>query len=70
MWKDNVSLGHYEIASFMILLKLFDEHRPDLASWSTVLQQHLEDSEYMNETQAMAETDGCSRTGSGPLTHN
>ena len=33
-------------ASFMILLKLFDEHRPNLASWGTVLQQHLE--EYMN----------------------
>ena len=35
-------------ASFMILLKLFDEHRPDSASWGTVLQQYL--GEYLNGT--------------------
>ena len=34
--------------SFMLLLKLFDEHRPDSTSWGTVLQQHLEG--YLNGT--------------------
>ena len=35
-------------ASFMLLLKLFDEHRPDSTSWDIVLQQHLES--YLNGT--------------------
>ena len=41
------SYGHP--ASFMLLLKLFDEHRPDSTLWDTVLEQHLEG--YMNGTQ-------------------